>query len=39
MVQKVLRYELNPAAGEWRSRLAFVADDAYGPDGARDSCR
>jgi hypothetical protein len=36
VVAKILAYELNPEEGEWRSRLAFVADNAYQTDGSLD---
>ena len=36
VVSKILAYEQNPPAGDWRSRVAFVADNAYGANGALD---
>ena len=37
VVAKIVGYEQNPTAGEWRSRLAFVADNAYASNGQRDA--
>ncbi len=37
MVNKILAYEQNPPAGNWRARLTFVADAAYRADGTPDA--
>lgn len=36
MVSKILNYEQNPPAGNWRSRIAFVTDNAYDTNGILD---
>ncbi len=36
MVTKILNYEQNPAAGNWRSKVAFVTDNAYDANGLAD---
>ena len=36
MVDKILGYERAPPEGNWRGRLAFVADNAFAPDGMPD---
>lgn len=36
VVGKIVDYEQNPTPGEWRSRLAFVADNAYAGNGQLD---
>lgn len=37
MVAKILHYEQDPPAGDWRTKIAFVADNAYQSDGTADS--
>ncbi len=36
VVAKIVAYEQNPTPGEWRSRLAFVTDNAYAANGQPD---
>lgn len=37
MVSKILAYEQSTPTGTWRSRIAFVADNAYNANGILDS--
>ena len=37
VVAKIVAYEQNPAPGEWHSKLAFVADNAYASNGLGDT--
>ncbi|MCX7841319.1 MAG: C25 family cysteine peptidase, partial [Anaerolineae bacterium] len=37
MINKIVTYEQNTPAGTWRSRISFVADNAYNANGTPDS--
>ena len=37
MVAKILTYEQNPPAGDWRNKIAFVADRAFDTSGTPDA--
>ncbi len=37
MVAKILNYEQNPPAGDWRTKVTFVTDNAYQTNGTLDN--